>query len=349
MANNNNINNTADNRIFRVIDVNLNRVAEGLRVVEDICRYMVVLPKEQQQLKTLRHELRRVSGQNRFLSRRDADNDTGFASHGSLEYRRSSVADILQANCKRIQEGYRSLEELFKLEDETVAGRMKAARYQSYSLEQTLAAALQRKQLRTGLYLVLTEPETGYEAITEMAVTAGIAAVQLRYKGDDDRLHLQLAHAMRAITRGSKTLFIVNDRADIGMLSDADGIHVGQEDIPVKEIRAMVGTDMLLGLSTHNLDQVQQANREQVDYIGFGPLYPTTSKDKPDPVTGPDILKEAGESSVHPIVAIGGLTPERINRLDPKSYHNVAVIRAVTGADEPLAAMEKIHKTACSG
>jgi thiamine-phosphate pyrophosphorylase len=333
----------------RIIDVNLNRVAEGLRVVEDVCRYMTCLPNQQQELKTLRHGIRRIAGQNRFIAVRDAANDTGFNSQGSLEYRRSSIADIVQANCKRIQEGYRSLEELFKLDNEAVARKMKAGRYQAYTIEQVLLAALNRKKLAPGLYLVLTEPAAGYETITEMAVKAGIAAVQLRYKGDDDRLHLQLAHAMRAITKDSKTLFIVNDRPDIGLMSDADGIHVGQEDIPASEIRSIIGPDMLLGLSTHNPEQVEQANAEPVDYIGFGPLYRTTSKEKPDPVVGPDMLQQAGRISKHPIVAIGGLTLDRIQQLDLQACQNVAVIRAVTGAADPLAAMKTIHETASSG
>ena len=317
--------------------------------MEDISRYLTLLPGEQQMLKNLRHELRQIAGRFHALPHRNAANDIGFTSQGSLEYQRSSIADIVQANCKRIQEGYRCLEELFKMQDESLARTMKTGRYQSYTLEQVLLTALSRKKLAPGLYIVLTEPKAGYEAITEMAVKAGIAAVQLRYKGDDDRLHLRLAHAMRSITRDSRTLFVVNDRPDIALMSGADGIHVGQEDIPAREIRKIIGPEMLLGLSTHTLEQVEQANGEPVDYIGFGPLYQTTSKEKPDPVIGPDMLPQAGKISRHPLVAIGGLTLERIKQLDLQSCHNVAVIRAVTGTEDPLAAMLAIHNTACSG
>ncbi len=205
---------------------------------------------------------------------------------------------------------------------------------------------LERRRLHRGLYLVLTEPPAGYEALTEMAVKAGIAAVQLRYKGDDEQLRLQLAKNMRAITRDSNTLFFVNDRPDIALMAEADGVHLGQEDLPAKEVRKLIGSEMLLGLSTHNLKQVEQANDEPVDYIGFGPLYTTTSKENPDPVIGPEMLARANDIARHPIVAIGGLTPERINSLDPQTYNNVAVIRAVTRADDPLQAMKTIHTKA---
>ena len=195
-----------------------------------------------------------------------------------------------------------------------------------------------RVSLRPGLYLILTEPRDGYETICRLAVKAGLPAIQLRYKGDDAREHLALANALRRITRGTSTLFIVNDRPDIALMAQADGVHVGQNDLPAAEVRRLIGSSMLLGLSTHNLDQVMAANDAPVDYIGFGPLYPTNSKAVSDPVLGPHMLKDALALSRHPIVAIGGLDLERIRRLQP-CPHSAAVIRAVCDAPDPLAAM----------
>ncbi|HLZ19751.1 MAG TPA: thiamine phosphate synthase [Smithellaceae bacterium] len=198
------------------------------------------------------------------------------------------------------------------------------------------------KSLRRGLYLILTEPRDGYETLCRWAVEAGLPAVQLRYKGHDDREHLFWAHALRRITRGTGTLFIVNDRPDIALSAQADGVHVGQDDLPADEVRRIIGPAMLLGLSTHNPEQVKAANSAPVDYIGFGPLYATNSKDKPDPVLGPQRLKEALALSRHPVTAIGGLDLERIRQLQPRP-HNAAVIRAVCDAPDPLAAMRAIH------
>lgn len=196
--------------------------------------------------------------------------------------------------------------------------------------------------LRPGLYLVLTGPRDGYECLCEWAVKAGLPCVQLRYKGQDEREHLSLAHKLRRITTGTDTLFIVNDRPDIALMSGADGLHLGQDDLPAVEARRLIGPDLLLGLSTHNLDQVATANDAPVNYIGFGPLFATNSKACPDPILGPEALKDAHALSRHPIVAIGGLYLERIAGLSEYT-HNVAVIRAVCDAPDPLAAMCAIH------
>ncbi len=196
--------------------------------------------------------------------------------------------------------------------------------------------------LRPGLYLVLTEPRDGYERLCEWAVEAGLPCVQLRYKGQDEREHLALAHKLRRITAGTDTLFIVNDQPDIALISCADGLHLGQNDLPAAEARRLIGPELLLGLSTHNLDQVAKANDAPVNYIGFGPIYATNSKTIPDPVVGPEAIKDAHAISRHPIVAIGGLNLERIVQLGTYA-HNVAVIRAVCDAPEPLIAMQQMH------
>mgnify|MGYP001765293534 CR=1 FL=1 len=205
-----------------------------------------------------------------------------------------------------------------------------------------------RPQLRRGLYLILTNPVAGYEILTEMAVEANLPAVQFRPKArpgqpPDDAELLRTARALRAITRGSSTLFIVNDRPDLAVECDADGVHVGQTDLAPREARRRVGEHRLVGLSTHNLLQVDAAANEPIDYVGFGPLYATNSKANPDPVVGPDQLARAAGLARHPIVAIGGLTPERILALDPASFRCAAVIRAVTEADHPLQAMRRIQ------
>lgn len=199
-----------------------------------------------------------------------------------------------------------------------------------------------RAFLRRGLYLILTGPRDGYETLGRWAVEEGIPAVQLRYKGCYEREHLTLAHTLRRITAGTGTLFIVNDRPDIALISQADGVHLGQDDLPAAEVRQLIGPIMLLGLSTHNLEQVAAANAAPVDYIGFGPVFATNSKERPDPAIGADLLKAALAISRHPVVAIGGLDLERIRQLQP-CPHNVAVIRAVNDSPDPLAAMCAIN------
>jgi len=334
----------ADAATLRAVDANLNRVGEGLRVAEDILRYCLDDGPLQARVKALRHRLAAAAPGEPYVGSRRPKEDVGFDAPGELEYQRPVLQALLRANFKRAQEGLRSLEELFKLREGQTAAEMKRLRYDVYEAERLTLLRFSAKSLARGLYLVLTDPRDGYEKLTEWALQAELPAVQLRYKGDDDREFLSVALAMRRITAGSQTRFIVNDRPDIALMADADGLHLGQQDIPPQAVRRLIGPDKLLGLSTHNLDQVHGANKEPVDYIGFGPLYGTTSKADPDPVVGPGQLSAAAAVSRHPIVAIGGLTATRIAELDLGGCRNAAVISAVSQADNPLAAMTAINR-----
>lgn len=196
-----------------------------------------------------------------------------------------------------------------------------------------------------GLYLILADPAQGYERMTEMAVAEGLPVVQLRYKRDDVREFLALAHAMREITRDTNTKLIINDRVDIALMSGADGVHLGQNDVSPKEARAAIGEAMIIGLSTHNLDQVDTAQSEPIDYIGFGPVYKPFLKSDHDPVTGVAILKTAVERSRLPVVAIGGINRQRFDEIAGIRFHNIACIGAIESAEDPAAEMRAIQTT----
>lgn len=148
---------------------------------------------------------------------------------------------------------------------------------------------------------------------TEIFVKTGVKIIQLRGKKSTPKELLSVAKEMRKLIPDDY-LFIVNDRPDIAILSEADGVHLGQDDIPPFEIREKF-PELIIGHSTHNLEQVKSANYLDVDYIGFGPIYPTKSKEKPDPVVGTEMLQEAIGISSHPIVAIGGLKTKNIHTI----------------------------------
>lgn len=332
-----------DVKLMRLLDANLNRVAEGLRVVEDIFRFCFDHAELQSRLKGVRHRLAVQAPAGACELWRLALDDVGFDAAGVLEDARGGTEDILRANFKRAQQGLRSLEEILKLDRSAVAREFKALRYEVYDIERLAFAWLARPRLARGLYLVISEPRAGYRHMASMAVAAGLPAIQLRYKGKDTRRFLSLAKSLRGITAGTGTRLIINDRPDLAMVVDADGVHLGQEDLPAEEARHLIGPRKLLGLSTHNLDQVRQAAQLPVDYIGFGPLYPTTSKEDPDPVTGEKRYLEAVKISPHPVVAIGGLNGVRIARLGTEACQRPAMIGAIAGAPDPLAAMRAIQ------
>jgi thiamine-phosphate pyrophosphorylase len=174
--------------------------------------------------------------------------------------------------------------------------------------------------------------------VAERALYGGCAVLQLRCKAQSDARSLVLARALRALTRRHGVPFWVNDRADLALLAEADGLHLGQDDLPPAEIRRLVGADMKLGLSTHSLAQAQAAAALAVDLLGFGPLFTTSSKANPAPVVGPQGLAQALNVIPKPLVAIGGINRDNIAAVASLSPAYVAVISAVCSADDPAQA-----------
>lgn len=193
-----------------------------------------------------------------------------------------------------------------------------------------------------GLYLVLTNPVAGYAKCTEAAVAAGVRIVQLRMKHASRAEILREASVMRRITAGTDTLFIVNDDPFIAAESGADGVHVGQDDSDPDEIRRLFPELKIIGLSTHSPQQVLNANKKNVDYIGVGPVYATPTKDIPDPVLGLGTMTEMINLSRHPAVAIGGIDAKRLADVLKAGAKNYAVVRAVTKSDRPFEAIRKL-------
>ncbi|RKQ63495.1 thiamine-phosphate pyrophosphorylase [Thermovibrio guaymasensis] len=175
-----------------------------------------------------------------------------------------------------------------------------------------------------------------YEAV-ERAILGGAKVVQYRAKRKTAKEMLEEALLVREATKHHNALFIVNDRLDLAIAADADGVHLGQDDLPVKYAKEIAGEDFIVGLSTHNLNQVKEANRKKefIDYIGFGPVFPTTTKENPDPVTGVENLCRAVEVSELPVVAIGGIFKENVKEVAKCKPSGIAVVRAAFEKGDP--------------
>jgi thiamine-phosphate pyrophosphorylase len=156
---------------------------------------------------------------------------------------------------------------------------------------------------------------------------AGLSWVQLRNKKANSRQLLADAQRLVALTRHHGLTSIVNDRADIAWMSGADGVHVGQEDLPVGHARTIVGPDKIVGYSTHNLAQALEAGQSSADYLAIGPVFPTTSKENPDPIVRLEELREIRRHIKKPLVAIGGITSRNAAQLFDIGVDSVAVIR----------------------
>lgn len=193
-----------------------------------------------------------------------------------------------------------------------------------------------------GLYLVVTNPVAGFAKCAEAAVKCGLRFVQLRMKNAPEAEILREAKNMRAATRGTKTLFIVNDDPKLAALAEADGVHLGQGDMPIAIARKLYPELAVFGLSTHNLSQVREAARLCPDYIGVGPVFATPTKAIPDPTLGLEGMAEMIKAAPCPAVAIGGINSENLPLIKRAGARNYSVVRAVCQNNDPESAIRRL-------
>ncbi len=322
--------------IDRLIDANANRAAEGLRVLEDIARFVFDDARQSTAAKELRHRLR-LAVPPGAVAWRDTAGDVGTAITAPGEMVRARLTDLIRANAARVQEALRAAEEGAKLAGHgSAAATLESVRYDSYRLESALLSRLPGWQLlRVRVYaLVDTSLTDRPEQVAEAVARGGVGAVQLRAKGLAPRAYLDLAQRVQEAARRGGALFIVNDHVAIARAILADGIHVGQDDLPVAAVRAVVGPCCAIGLSAHTREQAIQAQRDEADYLGLGPMFATTTKPL-EPERGPVLLDAVKPLLDRPSYAIGGLTPERIADLKPRLPHGVAVAGFLCRAADP--------------
>ncbi len=333
--------------VFRVLDANLNRLREGLRVVEEYCR-LVQNDKSFIQLKEIRHLLQRLYPpklENLCLQARQADADVGNQTFNSSEANRDDSLAVLRAGLKRSQEASRVIEEYAKIiNEDAVSRKAKSLRFSLYTLEKKLLVSRSDKvsswfdgDRDYALYLVVDEAfYHGHGLLTdlEMALIAGVNLLQLRQKRAGDQHFLLRTRQLKILCAEYRLPFIVNDRPDIAFLSAADGLHLGQDDLDIAAARKIVGEEMPIGRSTHSLEQALAAEAEGADYIGFGPVFKTPSKENPDPVVGIEKLREVVSRISLPVVAIGGINHENIALVRDTGTAGIAVIRAILASDD---------------
>jgi len=196
---------------------------------------------------------------------------------------------------------------------------------------------------RFGLYLVITNPATSYEKCAEAAVRAGVRYVQLRMKKAPRDAVAASAANLRAITRGSATRFIVNDDPALAAETAADGVHLGQDDLPLPEARRLYPSIPLFGLSTHSPEQARAAVPLAPDYCGVGPVFATPTKDIPDPTLGPDLAGRIIRDAPFTTVAIGGIDLANLPAVLRAGAVNFAVVRYVCLDPAPYDAIRRLQ------
>lgn len=199
--------------------------------------------------------------------------------------------------------------------------------------------------LDLSLYLVTnnSEDEEKFLNIIEESLKGGVSVVQLREKKAETLDFYNLALKVKEITQKYNVPLIINDRIDIALAIDADGVHVGQSDMPAKTARSMIGEDKILGVSAANIKEAKKAQRDSADYIGVGAVYPTNTKDDATSVPKKE-LKEIVKSVDIPVVAIGGITPENAHELNDCEIDGLSVVSAIMEAKNPKIASENLLK-----
>ena len=336
--------------IERLLDANLDRAREGLRVIEDWCRFGLERPDLVSRTKDFRQRLGRCHQASFKLARHTATDPAAGMAHGAQAERQGAAA-VVAANCGRVQEALRVLEEFGRGLPGPLAGEAAAIRYGLYDLEVDVLRAAAgpgwRRELlqQCQLYLV-TSPVTNLEAVVAAALEAGVRLVQYRAKAEapgaagptiSDQQRLSEARALRQLCARHGALFLVNDRLDLALAVDADGVHLGQDDLPPAIARRLLGPDRLIGRSTNRLEQLHQAVADGCDYVGVGPVNATPTKPGREPV-GLDYVRQAAAASPLPFFAIGGIDATTLDGALAAGASRVAVVRAITQAADAGAA-----------
>lgn len=336
-----------DSRVIRLLDANFNRSREALRVLEDAARFLLDDVTLTGVAKELRHRLTAAALSlpqvSQFSLHRDTTGDVGTGLTTDGEANRTALLDVIHAAFGRAGEALRALEEYTKLLTPATAVQFKQIRYEVYTLHANLVRRLQPKAglQKLRLYVLVTADlcRGDWLAVAEAALRGGADCLQLREKGLEDGELLRRATAMAKLCHRYNALFIMNDRVDVGLASGADGVHLGQEDLPVAEARRLLGHSAIIGKSTHTLEQALAAAAEGPDYLAVGPMFATTTKPQ-DHIAGIETLRVVAAQIAMPLVAIGGITPDNTPEILAAGAAAVAVCQAVIGTSDAQAAAE---------
>jgi thiamine-phosphate pyrophosphorylase len=328
--------------IQRILDANLDRAREGLRTIEEWCRFGLDNSVLAQECKNLRQELAAWHTAE-LRAARNTSGDVGTQLSHPQEEQRESLDQLLIANLCRVQEALRVLEEYSKLITPAMSSSCKQLRYRVYGLESALISPLPAKMqalVAARLYLV-TMPVPDIVATVEKALIGGLKLVQYRSKDADDVERWQEAQALRDLCQRYDALFIMNDRVDIALAVDADGVHLGQNDLPIAVARRILGSDKIVGRSTTNPTEMARALAEGADYIGVGPVYETPTK-VGKAASGLEYVRYAVENSTVPWFAIGGIDSQNISDVVGAGAPGVAVVRSIMQGNDPLSNVQQL-------
>ena len=344
---------------LRIVDANLNRASEGLRFLEDIARFILDDSTLSKQFKNLRHNLAEEakSWDVKLLSHRDAEHDVGATltlpspSKGEgLGETQRDLSSLITANAKRAEESLRTIEELAKLPQISTmlnSAKFEQLRFTLYTLEQQLISRVLRQdkiKRLAELYVILDRQTLAGRdelEIAEQVIQSGVKVIQLRDKKGSKAELLPIAQKIKTLCGKYGALFIINDYLDLALAVDADGLHIGQEDLPLPIIRQELPLDKVVGCTARTVSQAVKAQSEGADYISVGSMFPTTTK-RDATVVGVDRLKQIRQAVSSPLMAIGGINEDNISQVIAAGANSVAVVSAVLNEEDIKGAVQRL-------
>tara|TARA_B100000963_G_C22529664_1_gene626995 strand:- start:89 stop:1141 length:1053 start_codon:yes stop_codon:yes gene_type:complete len=333
----NNENQLSDLRIAQIIDANLDRAREGLRVLEEWARYGLGRVDIVKKLK----DFRQILGSHHLNSYKNARNYTKDRCNGLIhpeQFKRMHPENIINSNSSRIQEALRVLEEFSRNNNNELSKAASMIRYEIYSLEIELMNSKSNRHLnniliKNNLYLI-TKEKTNLILDIENLLLCGVKIIQHRFKETNDCINIKKAKIIKKLCNTYGAIFIVNDRVDIALASDADGVHLGQNDLDLISARKILGFSKIIGISANNEEDIKKAISDGCDYLGIGPVFETNTKKDKKPLGIDKIIKLTKDIEI-PWYAIGGIKNENIPQLKVNNINKVAIITDIMDDENP--------------
>lgn len=327
------------NKIYRHIDVCINRIQEGLRVIDEIARFHLEDKKLFESIKTVRHNMKNATNINNeiLIYNRDSINDMGFNFQSNSENSRKSLKSIVFSSTKRVIESLRILEEFSKLPEIETNVNFEKLRQAMYQIEKELILKLSKLDLSKSKIYPIT-PSTDILNYCK-SIDKVSEFIQLRVKNLNKSEIIELIDKIKSET---SLKIIINDHIDICISENLAGVHLGQEDMPMLKARQILGHDKIIGISTHNVEQAIKAKKEGADYIGIGPIYETQTKDTGYTPLGLETLKTIVEKVDIPTFAIGGISKDNFNDTLKTGVTGCAVISVLQ--DNPECNYNELYK-----
>jgi thiamine-phosphate pyrophosphorylase len=337
-----------DSSLLRLIDANLNRAKEGIRVIEEFYRFKEENKLVSLKLRNLRHLISKAENllpisYEEILQARDVLSDPNKEEEGELK---KNSYQLLKANFSRIEESLRVLEEVSTRFSISASKIFQKSRFFIYNLEKETLLTLSLKHKIYGVYVILPDDIQWNLVLRKIKVCLeeGVKFFQLRDKTHSDKEVLKRGKQLKEIIKKYKSYLIINDRVDVAYCVKADGVHLGNDDLPVDETRKILGEEAIIGVSVDSIDEAKLFFKKNINYISLGPIFKTRTKKDVPSARGCYILSKLKKISPEPVVGVGGINVNNIKETAQTKVDAVAICSGIMKEKNTRLALKKILK-----